>query len=243
MSPEERFLRLSQREADMRDFVNNEESILKGLEGTQRRSVQIALLKTKASLLAYQQAQITSEDPRITDQDFNVFKETIIGESPVKTFELLKDSANRALRSFTANINSVNRSRNNIPTASLTEATKQYVENAFTYGKNDELNPDNIRARLDEAFNNYAPKPENTAQSAIIAGEGADDRAYAQAVLINPKTGQSTTSSDPDAVTMTGLFKNGKLLTLKDGTPVVVKDATSDDLAAIYTRLKDQLAP
>jgi hypothetical protein len=230
LSAEERYRLLSENEGAMRDLLSQRDSLLStpGLSAIQRRSIAKVLLSTQASLLAYDTARITSEDPRITDQDFNVFQETILGTSAAKTFELLKASSERAIQSFNSQINALNRARKSIDRNSLTSGTKYYVENAHTYADNDLLNPNNLRQKLDSMYTNYAPVAQKTTVTAIKEGDNVGY--YAQPVLVDPETLKPTTSANPKAVSMMALYgPDGKIVNVNNN-PLVVRDGSAQDL-------------
>jgi hypothetical protein len=243
MSAQERFRVLQQNESVMRDFVNNEESILKGLEGAKRRSVQILLLKTKGSLAAYQTAQITTEDPRITDQDFNIFAETILGDSPAKTFALLKDASQRALRTYNTNISILEEKRNAINRGSLTEGTKFTVENLYlTTDPNSEFNPDNIRAKLNEAYTTFDPNEASLASATNMPNAiGEETPVFAMSTYVNTETGERSDDKDPKAKPMMVLYVNGKPAKYKNSNRLIaVDDGTREQVIDMFPGLSKQ---
>jgi hypothetical protein len=240
LSPEERFRLLSQNQDVMQEFVNNEKSILEGLDSAKRRSVQILLLKTKGSLAAYQTAQITTEDPRITDQDFNIFQTTILGDNPSKTFALLKDASERALRTYNTNISILEEKRNAINKASLARGTLYTVENLYvTNDPDSEFNPDNIRAKLDSAYANFDPNEKSLGSAVLMPNAiGEEVPVDAQTVRVNPETGELATDGGEE---MMVLYVNGKPAKYAGTNRVVaVRDGTRQELINYYSGLSKQ---
>jgi hypothetical protein len=227
LTPEERYNLLKNNAPAMRELLSQKDSLLStpGLNEVNRRSIVRVLLSTQTSLIAYDTARIVTDDPRITDQDFNIFKETTLGTSASKTFELLRASSERAIISFNSKINAVNRARNDINPDALTGATKTYVENAYTYSQDDPLNPNNLRRQLDAMYRNNAP------QTTTSTGNDGEKVQYTvQNITIDPNTLEQVTGNNPNFITVMGLFGSDGKLVVVNGKKLVFSDGTAQDV-------------
>lgn len=102
-----RFMYVQEREASLRDVLNNKDDILANISNeAERISVARAIDKSLSILTAYDLAKATG-DTRISDADFKAFIQTVRGTSATKSVQLIKSRMDTAITAYASEVKNI----------------------------------------------------------------------------------------------------------------------------------------
>lgn len=219
--------------------TRNRENIRKRMEAATDPTDKLALARdlydANQVVAAYYYAKSTG-DTRISNQDFDQFLKTVSAGTAEGQMAIYKDRINQAATAIQSKYTTVLSyvGGNNIE--AMTESDKK-VRQRVLGGIPDSRRPEAIRSRIQTMFD--VDLPEITTEEYAQQLNSIDDQMNSykvQLVFINEKTGEKSDQSDPDAVSMYAVIKNGKVVRATTGDPIVSAPPTFGSGASASSR-------